>query len=160
MIRSTHLALVTFLLLCTACEETTDETERGPKPVVSFEWYDDADLEQIALEGDFPEQSCGISVQSPNEGQYYADFRNFDLQAMVLLRFPNTTDAPPPAGTYVVSSDIDVEFSLPSPYGVMDGTAGGVQVEEEDGWRKITVSADVTNGTEGGHVSAVLACSL
>lgn len=161
MNRTTAIAIAsTTLLFLAACEPLPEETERGPKPEVSFEWSDDADLELVVLEGTFPEQSCGISVQSPNEGQYYLDFRNFEEEAMIALRFPETADAAPAPGTYVVSVDVDVDFNLPSPYGVLDGTAGGVLVEEEDGWRKVTVSANVSNGTEGGYVAAKLACPI
>ncbi|MFT5586734.1 MAG: hypothetical protein ACI9VR_004336 [Cognaticolwellia sp.] len=130
------------------------------RPNISFEWSDDADLELVALEGGYSQESCGISVQSPNEGQYFLDFRNFDEDAMIRLRFPETVDEPPAPGTYTVNVDVSVDFSLPSPYGVMDGTAGDVLVEEGDGWRKVTVSADVSNGAEGGYVSAILACPM
>lgn len=160
-------ALCLLLLLApplfAGCDSGGGGTSRGPKPATSFTYDDDQSPGIDNLGGDLTMRSCGYAVRDPNKDRYFADGQadTEGSPSTLVVYFPDTNQSKPAPGTLVVPDHATVKITLPSPYGVLNATAGTVKITEADGWRVITLKDTPVSGTRySGTLNATLACGL
>lgn len=145
-----------------ACEPEPGTT-RGPQPATSFSFDDDADPGIVNLEGELSMRSCGFSVREPNTDRYFADGQasTSPTPTTLVVYFPQTSLAPPPPGALAVPDEVVLDLILPSPYGTLSPSGGGINVSERDGWRILQiVDLPVSSSAHSGILNATLACGM